>query len=88
MTEETESRIPCNELTRVSFQCKQCAAEITVDVSKKEHFSVEATGHPMKCPVCGTEFDSRLRGAFTKLFEWREDVKQSGHTVYFRIKRG
>jgi transcription elongation factor Elf1 len=87
MTEETEIRIPFGDLTRVSFDCKQCGAEITVDISKEEHFSVANHEQPMKCPICGGRFDSQLKQSFSTLSDWLDRVRQSGHHVYFRIRR-
>ena len=88
MTEETESRILFSDLTRVSFDCKQCGAEVTIDISNKDHVPVEDTDRPMKCSICGGDFDSRLRKSFSSLFTWRDEVEKSRHAVYFRIKRG
>lgn len=90
MTEETEIRIPFTDLNRISFECNRCKAEITIDISKKEHRHIEKEDreHSMKCPFCGTAFDSQLRSSFKDFFNWHEKVKESGHTVYFRLKRG
>lgn len=90
MTEETEIRIPFEDLTRVCFECKQCGAEITIDISKETHRNIERNErqHPMKCPFCGSDFDSQLRGAFSGLISWYDKVVGSGHKVSFRIKRG
>ena len=89
MTEETEIRIPFADLIRVSFECKQCGAETTIDISKEQHQRIENTKEsPMKCPLCATEFDSQLRNAFSKLIDWHERVKESGHKVFFKIRRG
>ena len=88
MTEETESRIPYTDLARVAFECKQCQAEISVDITKQEHVRVENTDRPMVCPICGNEFDSQLKKSFSHLYSWRHILKESGHKVYFRIERG
>jgi transcription elongation factor Elf1 len=88
MTEETEIRIPFRDLTRVAFACKECGAEVTIDISNRKHLPVEDPDCLMKCSVCGRDFDSRLRATFSKLFEWYEDVDKTRHEVYFRLKRG
>ena len=85
MTEETEIRIPFGDLTRISFECRTCSAEITVDITKEKHVKVE-TGI-LSCPICGAAFDSQLAGAFTDFFNSREKVKNSKHRVCFRIKQ-
>lgn len=88
MTEETEILIPLTDLTRVSFQCKNCEAEVTIDFSRKNHIAVENEHRKMLCSICSGEFDSQLRGAFSSFLDWREKAIASGHKVYFRIKRG
>ena len=88
MTEETEIRIPLDELTRVSIECNRCGSESLIDISREEHRRIENHERPMKCPFCGTPFDSKLRDSFTNLFTWRDLAKDSRHKVSFRIKRG
>ncbi len=90
MTEFTEVCIPYRDLTRISLECKQCEAETAIDISKDKHRRVELNERekPMKCPVCGADFDSQLRGAFSDLLNWYEKVEKSGHKVFFKIRRG
>ena len=88
MTEETEIRIPYDDLVRVSFDCKKCGAETLIDIPREEHLPVEVKQPEKKCPVCGTAFDSRLHDSFERLFTWRQLVAESGHKVHFRLKRG
>ncbi len=88
MTEETEIRIPLEDLTRMSIECTRCGAEALIDISREEHRRIEDHQRPMKCPFCGTPFDSKLRDSFSMLLTLRDRVKESGHKVSFRIKRG
>jgi hypothetical protein len=86
MTEERELRIPYTDLLRPSIRCKKCRTEITVDFTKSREVRVYAKGNQFECPMCRTEFDSRLKESLVIFQEWLQYVEESGHDVSFRVK--
>lgn len=89
MKEQTEIIVPFQDLTRFSFDCTLCEAEVLVDISKDKHRRIEenAHDHPMRCSVCGAMIDSGLKTAFSSLIDWYQKALTTGHKISFRIRR-
>lgn len=94
MVEQTELLIPFEDLTRVSFTCRKCKAETTLDrehVDKlpKEGNEWNDSQKLPQCSICGQPPSEDLRSLLTKfLKEWPDGSKQDfkDEEIRFRIK--
>lgn len=90
MTEQTELRIPYNDLKYVAVVCS-CGTEITIDVSPKpkNQEQTDWTAKALKCTFCALPFDSNFKAALANLAHWQMLVKDSGmgDRVFFRVKK-
>ena len=89
MTEQTEARIPYDDLKHVALECA-CGAELTIDISPKDkELPVKWEEKILKCTICDRPFDSQIKIALSKLSHWYLLVKDSGfgQHVFFRVKK-
>lgn len=91
MTEYIEIKASLQELALVSFECKNCNGEITLNIAEKKQRGIAIMEDQFrrfgKCPLCGVDIDSGLQEAFEGLFRWYDAVKKSGHRVFFKLRK-
>jgi len=80
MAAVNEIRISISDLTRLSIQCKNCAAEIAIDTANEKQ---PAVPDQIKCPICVKPFDAQLLKALHKFFDFQTDTRES---VFFHIQ--
>jgi hypothetical protein len=96
MTDHHERRVSHKELVLLSFRCRGCGAEISVDLAEPSqvsnlHRAVESPEHQMKCPLCSDSIDvpsatSRpFAQAVLAFLKFRELLSATGREIIFRI---
>lgn len=88
MTEETELKIPYQDLTRLSIGCPTCQAEVSIDLKQDRHMKMDwdnKTG--FCCPVCQHVFEKELRFALTRFQNMYSYLQSANLPVSFRIKK-
>src|SRR5438874_23320 len=87
MTEQTDSRIPYDDLKRISLECKTCGTEVTFDISREPLLQAEWDTKGLRCSFCTTPFDSQIKYAIDRYIQWFSRVKESGQPVFFLVKK-
>ncbi len=87
MTDQMESLIPYDDLTRISLKCKACGTEVTFDISQEKQLQAEWHTKALRCSFCSAEFDSQVKHALDRYVNWFDRIKQSGQPVFFRVKK-
>ena len=86
MAEEKELRVPIVEVSRVAVECK-CGAEVTLDLSKPDHLTINWRDTAFECPICHYKFDNNLKNAFSDLSDCFVAAQESGEKIFFRLKQ-
>ncbi len=87
MMEQTESRIPYDDLTHISLECKTCGTEVTFDISRESQLAADWPAKGLRCSFCSNEFDSQVKHALSRYAQWFSRIKESGQPVFFRVKK-
>ena len=88
MTEETELKIPYNDLTRLSIECPTCQAEISIDLKQDRHMKMDWDNNDrFSCAVCKEPFEKELRFALTSFQRMYGYLQSTKLSVSFRIKK-
>ena len=86
MTEENELKIPFQDLTRISIECKTCHAEIIIDIATERHRKIDWEEVGFACPACSSRPDSQVRTALKSFVNWYDCLIESKETVSLRIR--
>ncbi len=84
MTEERELKIPFEEASKISIECK-CSAELTVDVRKNK--DRDWSKLELSCMICGADFKTEILHLLKRLSEAQQKYDDSKTKVFFRIQR-
>ncbi len=88
MTEETELKIPYDDLTRLSIECPTCHAEISIDLKQDRHLKMDWDNNVhFACAVCKELFEKDLRFALTSFRSMYNYLQSAKLSVFFRIKK-
>lgn len=90
MIEHVEIKMSLEESALVSFECKVCGGEITLNIANDKQRGIAVDDKFKRfgnCALCGTPIDSGLRDAFEGLFNWYDAVQKSGHKVFFKFRK-
>lgn len=85
MTTEKTIRFTNEDLAIVSVTCGHCGTEVAIDTSKDPHARIREQGKGLHCPVCGAQFDSKLKDALAQVAIALAAARASGQTLTFRV---
>ncbi len=87
MTEHTELRIPYDDLKFISFECRGCGTEITMDISREDQLQADWENKGLRCTYCTMTFDLAVKHAIANYVQWYSLIKNSKQSVFFRLKK-
>lgn len=96
MTEHHERRISHKELTLMSFRCRACGAEISVNLTEPSQVSnlrrtLESPAHQMRCQLCAEFLDAPsatarpFAEAVLAFLKFREQLNAADREIIFRM---
>ena len=85
MTTEKKILFTNEDLAIVSVKCNQCGTELAIDTSKEPHPRIREQGKALNCPVCGMQFDSKLKDALAQVALALTAARSSGQILTFRV---